>query len=199
MNARSYALISLFAALAIILNVIRIPAVYWPGMLYTFSDIPILVAFLIYGFKIGFMVEGIHSLGQVIFFPVGLGGIIFYLMGFFIHMFMFSGIYLASKFINRKTASIAGLGEKKRTIYFTGFAATFRGGLMPIIDYAVLYNILLPLVLGITIPETYIVALVPSFVLYNITSSLYAVPITYFIARKTSKYLGMKTKFLIQS
>jgi len=199
MNAQSYALISIFAALAIILNVIRVPAVYWPGIFYTFCDIPVLVAFLIYGFKIGFMVEVIHTLGQEIFFPAGPGGIVFYLMGFFIHLFMFSGIYLASKFMNRKNASIAGFSEKKRTIYFTAFAATFRGGLMPIIDYAVLYNILLPLVLGITIPETYIVALVPTFVFFNISSTFYAVPIAYFIARKTSKYLRIKAKFLIQS
>jgi riboflavin transporter FmnP len=199
MNTQSYALISLFAALAIVLNVIRIPVVYWPNMFYTFCDIPVLVAFLIYGFKIGFLVEVIHILGQEIFFPAGPAGIVFYPMGFFTHLFMFSGIYLASKFISRKAASKMSLSEKKRTIYFTGFATAFRGGFMPIIDFAVLYNILLPLVLGITIPETYIVALVPSFIIYNITSTLYAVPISYFIVRKTSKYLGMKAKFLIQS
>ena len=64
---------------------------------------------------------------------------------------------------------------------------------MPIIDYAVLYNVLLPLVLSIPIPETYIAALVPSFVLYNITSALYAVPLAYLTAKKVSKYLKIET------
>jgi hypothetical protein len=57
MTARSIALIAIFAALAIVLNTIRIPTFYWPGWFYTLSDIPVIVAFLIYGFRIGILVE----------------------------------------------------------------------------------------------------------------------------------------------
>jgi hypothetical protein len=120
-------------------------------------------------------------------------------MGLVFHMFMFSGIYLANKLINRKIAKGKNVSEKKTTIYFTGLATALRGGLMPIIDYAVLYSILLPFALGITIPETYVLALVPAFILYNVTSTLYTVPIAHLIARKTSKHLGIKAKFLTQS
>ena len=67
---------------------------------------------------------------------------------------------------------------------------------MPIIDYAVLYTILLPIALGISIPESYIIALVPAFILYNVTSTLYAVPIAYLIARKVSKQLKISAKYL---
>ena len=197
MNTRSVALIAVFAALAIVLNTIRIPTFYWPGFFYTLCDIPVLVAFFLYGFKIGILVEVLHIVGQEIFFPVGPGGIVVYPMGLITHLLMFSGIYLASKFISRKAASKKQFGEKKKTIYFTGLATALRGGLMPIIDYLVLYSILLPLALGITIPATYILALVPSFFLYNVTSTLYAVPIAYLIARKTSNYLKIHAKFLI--
>lgn len=199
MNVRSIALISTFAALAIALNTVRIPAVYWPGFFYTLCEIPVLVAFIIFGLKIGFLVEALHIVGQEIFFPVGPGGIVVYPMGFFTHLFMFSGIYLASKFITRRAASGKQFGEKRRTLYFTGFATALRGGLMPIIDYAVLYNVLLPLVLSITIPETYIAALVPSFVLYNITSALYAVPLAYLIAKRVSNYLKIETSIPMQT
>jgi riboflavin transporter FmnP len=197
MNARSYALIAIFAALAIVLNAIRIPVIYWPNWYYTVCDIPVLVAFLIYGFKIGILVEVLHILGQEIFFPSGVGGIVVYPMGIFTHLLMLSGIYLATKFINRRTASTHQSSEKKRIIILTGSAAAFRGAFMPIIDYVILYNVLLPLVVGVTISETYISALVPSFVLYNITIVLYIVPTAYLIAKKTSNYLGIENPFLI--
>jgi len=66
---------------------------------------------------------------------------------------------------------------------------------MPIIDYAVLYSVLLPLVLNTSIPEAYILALVPSFVIYNVTSTLYAVPIAYITAKRVSEYLKIETRF----
>jgi riboflavin transporter FmnP len=197
MNARSISLIAIFAALAVALNVIRIPVVYWPGGFYTICEIPIMVAFFLYGFRIAVLVEVLHIAGQEIFFPVGLGGIVVYPVGLIFHLFMFFGIYLANKFIMRKVASGSQFGEKKRAIYFTGFATAFRGALMPIIDYGIVYNILLPLVRGVAIPQTYISALVPVFFLFNITSTLYLVPIAYFIARKTSNYLKIEKTFLI--
>ena len=162
-------------------------------MFYTLCDIPVLVAFIIFGVKIGFLVEAVHIIGQAIFFSAGAAGIVVYPMGFLTLLFMFSGVYLASKLETRRVASGKQFGEKRRTLYFTGFATALRGGLMPIIDYAVLYNVLLPLVLSIPIPETYIAALVPSFVLYNITSALYAVPLAYLTAKKVSKYLKIET------
>ena len=196
MNARSIALIAVFGAIAIVLNAVRIPTVYYPNFFYGFYDIPVLVAFIIYGFKIGFLVEIIHIMGQEIFFPMGAGGAVVYPMGLVIHTFMFSGIYLANKLINQRIARGTNVSEKKKNIYFTGIATALRGGLMPIIDYAVLYGILLPLALGITIPETYILALVPSFIFYNVTSTLYAVPIAYLISRKTINYLKINAKYL---
>jgi hypothetical protein len=68
--------------------------------------------------------------------------------------------------------------------------------IMPVIDYIVLYGFLLPLVLGIIIPQSYSLALIPAFILFNVTNTLYAVPIAYAIATKTSKYLRIKAKYL---
>jgi hypothetical protein len=129
---------------------------------------------------------------------VGPGGIVIYPMGLVYHLLMFSGIYLAGKFISCRAASGRQFGEKKRTVYLTGFATAVRGGLMPIIDSAVMYSILIPLVLGVAIPASYIAALVPSFVLYNVTSTLYVVPVAYLISRKTRKYLGIEEPLHVQ-
>lgn len=189
MNSKSLAWIAIFSAIAVVLNVIRIPAIYWPAMVYMLCEIPVLVAFLLFGFKIGFLVEVIHILGQEIFFSVGPAGIVFYPMGIFIHLFMFSGIYLANRYLNHRVKEV---DAKKRTLFFTGFAAALRGTLQPIIDYGLLYYFLMPLVLGYSFPSTYIMALVPSFVVYNVTSTLYEVPIAYLIAKRACMQLKIK-------
>jgi hypothetical protein len=74
----------------------------------------------------------------------------------------------------------------------------FRGIFMPIIDYAVLYSVLLPLVLNTFIPEAYVLALVPSFILHNLTSTLYAVPIAYIIAKRASSYLKIEPSIICE-
>jgi riboflavin transporter FmnP len=196
MDARSIAVIATFAALAIALNTIRIPTVYWPGWFYTFGDIPVLVAFLIYGFKVGFLVEVLHIAGQEIFFPVGAGGIAVYPMGLVVIPLMVLGIYLATRFITRRPALESQIGEKKKTVYLTGLAVAIRGGVMPIVDYSVLYHVLLPLVLDRALPEAYIAAIVPLSIVYNVTSTLYAVPAAYFIAKQASKHLRLEARLL---
>ena len=70
---------------------------------------------------------------------------------------------------------------------------------MPFLSYGVMYHILLPLVLGISIPEATIAALVPSFVLYNVTVPLYTVPIAYIVATKVSRYLRIEPHLLRQA
>jgi riboflavin transporter FmnP len=198
MNARSIALITTFAAIAIALNTIRIPTIYWPGFSYHFSEIPIVVAFLLFGPTVGVLVDVLHIAGQLLFFPVGPVGFVVYPMGFVAVLLMLAGVYLASRFTSRKVGSEKPLSEKKRTIYLTAFAAAIRGGIMPFLTYGVLYHALLPLVLGTSIPEAYIIALVPSFVLYNVTLPLYTVPIAYFVATKVGRYLKIETCLLRQ-
>ncbi len=196
MDARSIALITTFAALAIVLNAIRIPTFYWGNYVYTLSEIPVLVAFLVYGFKIGFLVEVIHIAGQEIFFPVGVGGIVVYPMGLIVMTLMVFGIYLTKRLINRKPESESQISEKKKVLYLTGIVTAIRGGLMPCADYFLLYNILLPLALGNVIPAAYVAGLVPAFIVYNVTCALYAVPFAYLIARQASKHLRLDPALL---
>jgi riboflavin transporter FmnP len=194
MNTKSITLIAIFAAIAIALNAVRIPTIYWPGFSYHFNEIPIIVAFLLFGPKIGVLVGVLQLVGQEALFPVGPVGIVVYPMGFVALLMMFFGVYLGNRFIAYKDASEKSLDEKKRTIYLTAFVAVVRGGVMPLISYGILYRFLLPLTLGTPIPETYIAALVPSFVLYNVTIPLYTIPISYVIARKVSNYLKLETE-----
>jgi riboflavin transporter FmnP len=195
MNAKAVALVTTFAALAIVLNTIRIPTLYWPGWFYTLSEIPVLVAFLIYGFKIGFLVEVLHITGQEIFFPIGPGGLVVYPMGIIVMPLMFLGLYLA-KSNQPEIIHWQPKSERKITIYRRGFATAIRGGIMPIVDYFIVYSFLLPIALGKVIPESIILGLVPAFIVYNVTSSLYAVPVAYFIAKQASKHLRVEAHLL---
>jgi riboflavin transporter FmnP len=198
MNAKSISLIAIFAAIAIALNAIRIPTIYWPGLFYTVWEIPIVVAFLLFGFKIGVLVEILHIAGQEIFFPAGITGAVIYPMGGVAVLLMIAGVYLASRLITRKIASGKTLDEKKSATYLTAFAIVTRGGIMPFFDYGVIYHVLLPIALGRSIPETYIAGLVPSFIIYNITVALYTVPIAYIVARRVSKYLEIEPRRIRQ-
>ena len=198
MKSKAIALIASFAAIAIVLNIVKIPVIYLPGLAYSPLEIPVVVALLLFGFKIGVLVEVLHVGGQLLFFPAGPPGFAIYPMGMVALLLMFVGVYFANRFLTRKARSRETLDKRKTLVYLTAFAAVFRGGLMPLIDYGLLYHILLPLFLGTNIPEAYIVGLVPGFVLYNVTVALYTIPIAYVIATKMGSALTLQTRFLKQ-
>lgn len=190
MNAKSIALIITFAAVAIVLNAVRMPSVFYPGASYQFSQIPIIVAFLLFGARIGFLVGILNMAGGLLLFSTGPSSIISYPMGLVSVLVMFVGLYAASKFITNS-------GKSRRTaIVLTFFAVVLRGCLMPFVDYGVVYHVLVPLVLGVSLPEAVIAGLVPAFILYNVTVPLYTIPFAYLVATKVGNYLMIEPRFL---
>ncbi len=195
MNARSIALAVTLAAIAIALNTIRIPTIYLPGFSYHFNEIPIVVTFILFGPQIGLLVGVIHLAGQELLFPIGPTGIVAYPMGFIALLVMVAGAYLANRLIIHKFKFDNPSNDEKRAIWMTAGASISRGGIMPIVEYFVLYGVLFPLVLGTGIPRTYVVGLVPSYILYNVTVTLYTVPIAWLLATKVSKQLKLDPSF----
>jgi riboflavin transporter FmnP len=189
MNSKSIALTASFAAIAIVLNIVKIPVIYLQTVAYSPCEIPVVIALLLFGFKIGFLVEVLHVAGQLLFFPVGPAGFAIYPMGMVAVLLMFVGVYLANRFLTYKSGSEEVPIGKKTMVYLTGFAAAVRGIFMPLVDFALLYHVMLPLFLGINIPNAYILGLVPGFILYNVTVALYTIPIAYIIAKQASNYL----------
>jgi len=189
MNARSIALAITFAAIAIALNTVKIPTIYLPGFSYHFNEIPLVVAFFLFGPKIGLLVGILHLAGQELLFPIGPTGIVAYPMGFLALLVMVSGTYVASRLISQNPRPNNQFSEKKRSIWLTACAVTSRGGIMPVLQYFLLYGLLFPLVLGTDLPRTYAATLIPSFILYNVTVALYSVPLAYLVAREVSKRL----------
>ena len=190
MDSRSVTLVAVFAALAMGLNAIRIPAILWPGLAYPLWEIPIFISCLLFGFKIAIMVGVINLAGQLAFFQIGPGSIVGYPVGFLALLVTLSGMYVAIIFINHKASLEKPLSSKKTITLLTGLTTVFRAGIMPFIDYAIFYGILLPLV-GIPIPEASRVALIPAFILFNIMVPLYAIPIAYLSQQRLQIY---KTK-----
>lgn len=162
----------------------------------TIFEIPIVIASLLFGFKIGVLVGILHVAGQLVLFPAGPAGFVMYPMGFLAALLMLVGVYVANRFIARKGVCKNFLTGRKSIICLTAFAVAFRGTIMPLIDYGITYRVLLPVVLGTSIPETYIAALVPSFVLFNATVPFYTVPLAYIIATKVSSHPKIETRFL---
>jgi len=70
---------------------------------------------------------------------------------------------------------------------------------MPLVDFSVLYHVLLPLFFGVSLPEIVIIGLVPVFVLYNVTTVLYTVPIAFILATKASRYLNIQINLIKQA
>jgi hypothetical protein len=186
MNAKSIALTLTFTAVAITLNSVRIPAIFYPGNSFQISQIPIVVAFLLFGVRIGVLVGFLNLIGGFFLFPLGAIGYIVYPMDFVSLLPMFAGIFLA----NRLAAQVNESGRfsflKNPAVGLTTGAIVFRGGIMPFIDYGLVNHILIPLIAGFQRSEAAIIALVPAFVLYNVIVALYTVTAAYLIATRVA-------------
>jgi riboflavin transporter FmnP len=198
MNTKSIALTITFAAVAIAVTAVRIPVVFYPGIYYPISQIPIIIVFLLFGAGIGVAVGFITLAGQLALFPIGANSIILYPMDLVSGLIMFAGLYVASRFIKRNDKSERFPIWKKPMIGLTLSAIVFRAGIMPFIDYGIAWHILVPLVLGINLPEAYIKGLLPVFVIYNAIVPLYTVPVAYFAATRVGNYLQIEPRLLKQ-
>jgi hypothetical protein len=191
MHTKSLALIISFAAIAIALNAIKIPAIFWPGNFFQLSDIPIVVAFLLFGVKVGVFVGFLNLLGQLAFYLISPVYIVAYPMGFIATLLTLLGVYIACRYITRKNAS-GKLGIQRPVIYLTGFAVISRAAIMPIIDYQIFFALLFPIFSGYAFPETYMVGLIPVLILFNIIIPLYTIPVAYTVATRVKKILKME-------
>ncbi|MGD6853410.1 MAG: hypothetical protein ACQCN6_15225, partial [Candidatus Bathyarchaeia archaeon] len=102
MQSKAIALTIVFAAIAIALNTVRIPTIYWSRNFYQFSQIPIVVAFILFGVAIGVLVGLLNLLGAIALFPLGLNGVVAYSMDFISLLVMFAGLYIAGKLMINK-------------------------------------------------------------------------------------------------
>ena len=185
LNTRAIALTIVFTALAIALSPIAIPAGYLPGFFYRFWEIPIVAAFLLLGPKSGVIVAVLRTVAALTLLP-GPAGVIGPPVTFLVTLNMLLGVYAADRLLKRKTSQDENRGTKP-VLYFTALGTLTRVALSTFVTY-VLFRFLLPLV-GLSFSDTQIMALIPVVMLFDLTLSLYTIPIGYLIARIVNRNL----------
>ena len=191
MNTKAIAVTIVFAALALALSPIRIPTLFWPSQYYRLWELPIIIAFLLFGFKIASPATVLYAAGYVLLLPDA-SGFVGFPWAIVLMLSVFLGLFLASKVVNRKITQQESRW-KTSVIYFTAFGTLSRAAIMPFVDYGV-YRFLLPFVIGHGIPDAYILGLMPAIVFFNITVPLYTIPIAYLVAKTAGKNLEIGNK-----
>jgi riboflavin transporter FmnP len=191
MNAKEVALCSIFAAIAIALERVRIPAVFAQVQFY-FWEIPIIIALLLFGLKVGFSIAAITAFGQALIFPRALG----FLFPFWNLVAMSTflvGIFLVQRLINHRANGVSGVSDVKHfrikpVVWFIIAAMIFRLSMMPFVNFF-MYKFLMPLVIGQIYSDVTIIAMIPSTMVFDAIFTLYTIPIAYMIAKKVNETL----------
>jgi riboflavin transporter FmnP len=184
-NTRAIALTIVFTALAISLTTFGIPAVFLANFYFRFWEIPIVMAFLLLGPKIGVTVAVLRTLAELTLFPSPVGSFLGPLIALGGTLSMMLGIYSANWLLKRKASQDRHSGTKSVT-YFTALGTLFRAAIVPFIMYPV-WRFFLPL----TLSDAQIMALIPPLMLFVLTLCLYTIPVGYLLARTVSRNLNV--------
>lgn len=167
--------IGMFAAIAIILNrAFSVPAPFLNGILeYEIWEIPIVVAFILFGAKIAFPTATLNFFILLMFPNVILGGALYNLIAI---VAMLLGVSLSLRLLrtNPIRATIAGIATS------TVFGITLRVAIMTVVNAVFLQ---LPPPLGFSAPLSWVYASLPLIGFFNATLALYTIPAAFGIAR----------------
>jgi riboflavin transporter FmnP len=181
MNAKEIALVIAFATIAIILNPsiskvgLAFPPV--PSLIINLWEIPVIIVFLLMGFKYGIVVAAINALFLFTVWPGPSNPI--YPIGCIISASsMMLGIFMLSKFGSGSSKQIT-LNSKKSALYSTVAAIIPRILMMAPIMYAIIK------LSAVNFPDKLLFTFVlPWQAVYNIIQPLITIPIAFFIASK---------------
>ena len=177
MKAREIAVISIFAALTISLNLspLKIPAPYAPFLVYQIWEIPIVVSYLIYGARTAIALAFLNMLILLVVFPGALPTGPLY--NFVAVVSMISGLYLVKRLIPEKTK---GKREVLAVIGLTASGIFLRTVVMLFVNYSLLPY---PPPVGFGLPSQAVIFYMPLVGFFNASLALYTIPAAYFLAR----------------
>ncbi len=184
MNTKTVAVITIFAALTIVLNLspIKIPAPYAPYLIYQIWEIPIIAAFLLYGILVGVAIALLNTLVLFAVFPGLLPTGPLYNLAAVISMLF--GVFLVKMWTGRNPQKTA---EPLEVILSTVLGIVFRVSIMTLVNWAFLR---FPPPVGFGMPEEAIVVALPLIAIFNATLALYTIPSGHIIAKAVK--LGVK-------
>jgi hypothetical protein len=188
MNTKALTVIIILTACAIALNPIKIPTVFWPGQYYRLWEIPLIIAFFLFGLRLAFLSTILYAIAHVTILPAAVGPIAFpWVIVLMLSTFLGLSFF---QYLSKRKATKQENTSKKPLFYSTFFGTLTRAAIMPFVDLA-MYKFLLPIFVGNSFPDTYILGLVPVIVVFNITVPLYSIPIAYLIAKTINKNLNV--------
>ncbi len=171
LKSKALAGMAVFAAMALLLNMaVKIPAPYASFLIYEIWEIPMVVAFLIFGAAACFGVMFINLIALQLIFPGQLiTGPVYNLAAV---MLMLLGMWLA------------GIFAKVRGVRTTVAAATVGGILTRTVGMNFIMGILMPLSppIGFAIPSSVLRETLVLIAVFNGSVALYTVPVSYWIA-----------------
>jgi riboflavin transporter FmnP len=178
-NTKVLALIVIFTALAVALNVYgpKIPYPFAPFLFFQLWEIPIVVAFLLIGPKTGIAVSVINTLILFAVFPGPLPTGPLY--NFIAVLSMLLGIYLPYRLATHGCKT-GNLGSYLRnhlliiTIAVTAIGATLRVIVMTVVNYFALPQ---DYPIGFSTPQPAVLAFLPFGALFNAIIAAYTIPI----------------------
>lgn len=188
MNAKEIALCSIFAAIAIALERVRIPAIFAQVQFY-FWEIPIIIALLLFGLKVGFSIAAITAFGQALIFPRALG-FLFPFWNLIAMSTFLVAVFLVQLLINHRANGVSDVKYFgiKPIVWFTIVAMIFRLSVMPFVNFF-MYKFMMPLVVGHFFSDVAIIAMIPSTMVFDAVFTLYTIPIAYMIAKRVNRTL----------
>ncbi len=195
-NARRIALIITFTGLAIVLNPaisgITFPFPLLPTLYFQIWEIPLIVAFMLFSFKVALSADFLNAIFLIAVFPGPTQP--YYWISAFATAGMMVGIYLASRL--RPTASEGKpLTKTKFLSLALGLSMLFRVVIMAALMFSVLYfdpiNIYPPM------PAMWIsLTILPPQAVFNIIMPAIIVPTSYLVAKTINRNLMINSKLV---
>ncbi len=186
MDTKAIALTIVFAAVAIALTPIAVPAGFMVGYYFRFWEIPIVVAFLLLSPKIGVLVAALRALAELTLLPTP-AGFLGPITSFGGTLAMLLGVYVAGWLLKRKQFKPQGkrFGIAAVTL-LSAFGALSRASIVPFIMYPV-YRFFAPR----AFTDAQIMVLVPGIMVFAAILALYTIAVGYLIAKTINRSLGV--------
>jgi riboflavin transporter FmnP len=184
MNTKTLALIIIFVALTITLNVAgpKIPAPYAPFLYYQLWEIPIVIAFLVLGLTAGLITSGVNTLILLVYFPGALPlGPLYNLIAVLAMMLGVYAPYIVATH-GCKTENLASF--LRQHVKMISISATTLGIILRVAVTSATNYVLLqqsPPV-GFSYKPAAALAFLPLSALFNATVALYTIPTAFAVA-----------------
>ena len=188
MDAKTIAAVIVFSALTISLNPaisrIAVPTLYFGTANYTFMEIPIVAALLLFGPVCGVAVGLIGGVSLILYFPRSFNVPLTTLAILCTEV----GVYLAYKIVSRKLSANSPPPGIKLLFYSTTLGILFRVGIMEIVHF-LFGRYLIGFFIGNNLPDSILISLIPLWAIFYGTQMLYTIPLGYYTAKVASRNL----------